>query len=284
MKNTFLLLFAVLPALWAATAAAERVDVSELQRALAELGYEPGPVNGKWGVETRGALFQFQRDNGFGTSLDVDQDQRQLLGMVTPNAPAPEREIVDLEPDTQTPIVGDIDTAMRLYGHLASHIIFKSFREQAMMNIVTTASNPAVVTLVPPDPLKGYPNIFVLTDARIETSGVHLSAEKLRHKAGAAPDLELFMTPEAQDNAPDRLCDGLSAATTGTDRTHICIVSGQLFFGGTFKLGDNIVSCREGVMTVSNANRDQVFEPGSVCSVNGTPVRLSESGWSEVPT
>jgi hypothetical protein len=67
------------------------------------------------------------------------------------------------------------------------------------------------------------------------------------------------------------------------ERTHICIVSGQLAFGGTFKLGENIVSCREGTMTVTNANRDQVFAPGSACSVNGTPVRLSDTGWTEDP-
>ena len=268
---------------WSSAATAERIDVAALQRALAALGYQPGPVNGQWGVETRGALFQFQRDNGFGTSLDIDQQQLQLLGMLATAAPEPERGRIDLEPQSPTAIVGDLDATMRLYGQLASHVLFKRFRDQAGMTLVTTASNPAEITLVPPDPENGYANIFAFGEERFETSGLHFTATDLRHKAGAAPDLAQFLDPGAQDTAPDRLCDGVSAETPGTERTHFCIVSGQFVFGGTFRLGENVVSCREGLLTVSNANRTQVFASGSACSVNGNPVRLSEAGWREDP-
>lgn len=283
MNYVILLLFTLFPALWASTAAAQRVDVAELQRALANLGYQPGPVNGEWGVETRGALFQFQRENGFGTSLDIGPEQLQLLGMVSASAPEQGRAQVDLEPKSPTPIIGDLGTTMQLYGELASYIVFKAFRERAGMTIITTASNPAQITFVPPDPATGFDNIFVLGEARFETSGIRLAATKLKYKAGAAPDLTQFIAPGSQEEAPDRLCDTVSTDTSGEEQPYICIVSGQISFGGTFKLGEDIVSCREGAMTVSNANRAQLFAPGSACSVNGNPVRLTGTGWTEEP-
>jgi peptidoglycan hydrolase-like protein with peptidoglycan-binding domain len=280
MKYAFLLLFTVFPILWGTTATAQSVDVAELQRALAALGYQPGPVNGEWGVETRGALFQFQRDNGFGTSLDIGPEQLQLLGMAAPAAAASTFAAINLEPDSATPIVGDLDATMQLYGQLASHIIFKSFRDQARATIVTSASNPAEISLLPPDPGSLYANIFAFNGTSFEASGIHISATKLRYRAGAAPDLAVFTSPGSEAPAPDSLCDD---AAPGAERTHICIVSGQIAFGGTFRLGDNIVSCREGTLTVTNANRDQVFASGSICSVNGNPVRLSDTGWTEDP-
>lgn len=280
MKYAFLLLSTVFAVLGASAAIAQRVDVAELQRALAALGYQPGPVNGEWGVETRGALFQFQRDNGFGTSLDIGPEQLRLLGMLAPPPTTPTSPPIDLEPDSATPIVGDLDATMQLYGQLASHIIFKSFSDQARLTIVTTASNPAAITLLPPDPESQYADIFALNGESFETSGIHLSASELRHKKGFAPDLADVTSPGSETPAPDRLCDDV---TPGAARTHTCIVSGQIGFGGTFKLGENIVSCREGSMTVTNANRDQVFAPGALCSVNGNPVRLSDTGWIEEP-
>ncbi|KJS03284.1 MAG: hypothetical protein VR65_02665 [Desulfobulbaceae bacterium BRH_c16a] len=39
------------------------IDVKELQKALADAGYNPGPIDGLMGKKTRAALTRFQKDN-----------------------------------------------------------------------------------------------------------------------------------------------------------------------------------------------------------------------------
>jgi hypothetical protein len=39
-------------------------DVKKLQEALKKLGYDPGPIDGKWGEKTKAALKKFQKDHG----------------------------------------------------------------------------------------------------------------------------------------------------------------------------------------------------------------------------
>ena len=39
-------------------------DVRKLQHALTQLGYEPGPIDGVFGSQTKAALMTFQRDKG----------------------------------------------------------------------------------------------------------------------------------------------------------------------------------------------------------------------------
>ncbi|SET48239.1 peptidoglycan-binding protein [Oceanicella actignis] len=48
----------------AARSGADRATVARIQAQLAELGYDPGPVDGAMGPRTRRAIIAFQRDNG----------------------------------------------------------------------------------------------------------------------------------------------------------------------------------------------------------------------------
>jgi hypothetical protein len=51
-----------------------RPTVAETQRLLAGLGYDPGPVNGVLGSQTRQAIEAFQRNNGLGTDGRMTRD------------------------------------------------------------------------------------------------------------------------------------------------------------------------------------------------------------------
>jgi len=58
----------------------KKVTVKELQQALAKAGYQPGPVDGRMGPKTRGALQRFQQAKGITGTGDIDWETLQLLG------------------------------------------------------------------------------------------------------------------------------------------------------------------------------------------------------------
>ena len=53
--------------------------VSEAQLQLKKKGYEPGPIDGIWGPQTRGALEKFQNDNGLAVTGELNPETRALL-------------------------------------------------------------------------------------------------------------------------------------------------------------------------------------------------------------
>ncbi|WP_170201823.1 L,D-transpeptidase family protein [Actinocorallia herbida] len=54
-------------------------DVRVLQRRLKELGYAPGRVNGRYGKETRSAVWAFQKVNGIKPSARIGAKTRRAL-------------------------------------------------------------------------------------------------------------------------------------------------------------------------------------------------------------
>ena len=48
---------------------------------LTDLGYTPGPVDGKWGKKTEAALKQFQQAQGLSVTGTVDEATAQKLGL-----------------------------------------------------------------------------------------------------------------------------------------------------------------------------------------------------------
>ena len=53
-------------------APAKPVDtVTRVQVGLAELGYEPGAINGQLGQQTRNAILKFERDRGIAPTGDI---------------------------------------------------------------------------------------------------------------------------------------------------------------------------------------------------------------------
>ncbi|EKD39257.1 MAG: peptidoglycan binding protein, partial [uncultured bacterium] len=55
--------------------------VKKAQQALADAGYNPGPVDGKIGVRTRSALIEFQQMKGISDSGELDQATLMALGL-----------------------------------------------------------------------------------------------------------------------------------------------------------------------------------------------------------
>jgi peptidoglycan hydrolase-like protein with peptidoglycan-binding domain len=62
-----------------AAPAAAPMSVKELQEALTELGYAPGPIDGKPGPKTREALKQFQKSAGLPATGVLDAETTQRL-------------------------------------------------------------------------------------------------------------------------------------------------------------------------------------------------------------
>ncbi|WP_367718305.1 peptidoglycan-binding protein [Nitratireductor sp. GISD-1A_MAKvit] len=56
-----------------------RRDVREVQSLLAQLGYDPGPVDGLMGRRTRDAIIAFERDTGLATRGEVNSNLLRLL-------------------------------------------------------------------------------------------------------------------------------------------------------------------------------------------------------------
>ncbi len=53
--------------------------VCQFQSRLKELGYDPGPIDGKWGPLTQKAVRTFQKDKGIHVTGDLDKGSRELL-------------------------------------------------------------------------------------------------------------------------------------------------------------------------------------------------------------
>jgi peptidoglycan hydrolase-like protein with peptidoglycan-binding domain len=62
--------------------------VSDVQRKLRTLGYDPGPVNGDFGAKTQAALAQFQLSSNIPVSGSLDQATLAELGVERPTAGA----------------------------------------------------------------------------------------------------------------------------------------------------------------------------------------------------
>lgn len=56
-----------------------RLNVKQIQAALKNAGYNPGPVDGRIGAQTREAIKAFQKDNGLKPDGIVGKRTRQLL-------------------------------------------------------------------------------------------------------------------------------------------------------------------------------------------------------------
>ncbi|MGZ5002034.1 MAG: peptidoglycan-binding domain-containing protein [Chthoniobacterales bacterium] len=55
--------------------------IADVQNALAQAGYDPGPVDGSYGPATRDALLRYQTDNGLPRSGEIDQATMESLGL-----------------------------------------------------------------------------------------------------------------------------------------------------------------------------------------------------------
>lgn len=56
-------------------------EVYQAQKALKELGYDPGPVGGIWGKETESAVKHFQVDKGLPVTGQLDDQTKEKLGI-----------------------------------------------------------------------------------------------------------------------------------------------------------------------------------------------------------
>lgn len=69
---------------------ASGATVSDLQQKLKDAGFDPGPIDGKFGAQTREALLKFQQSKGIGVDGIVGPETRAaLLGEPLPPKPTP---------------------------------------------------------------------------------------------------------------------------------------------------------------------------------------------------
>jgi peptidoglycan hydrolase-like protein with peptidoglycan-binding domain len=59
--------------------------VRAVQQALNDKGFNPGPIDGKWGPRTQAALAKFQKAQGITASRKLDDQTLAALGVNTPN-------------------------------------------------------------------------------------------------------------------------------------------------------------------------------------------------------
>ncbi|OGW49164.1 MAG: hypothetical protein A2078_04325 [Nitrospirae bacterium GWC2_57_9] len=55
--------------------------VKQVQQALSNQGFDPGPADGKWGSKSQGALKKFQQSQGMQASGQLDQQTLASLGV-----------------------------------------------------------------------------------------------------------------------------------------------------------------------------------------------------------
>lgn len=63
------------------TASSYSLEVYEAQKALKELGYDPGPVDGIWGKSTESVIKHFQVDKGLPVTGQLDEQTKKKLGI-----------------------------------------------------------------------------------------------------------------------------------------------------------------------------------------------------------
>jgi peptidoglycan hydrolase-like protein with peptidoglycan-binding domain len=68
---------------------ASGLDVKHLQETLKAKGYDPGPIDGHLGAQTRTALSEYQKANGLPTTGHVDAATAQKLGVGEESEAAP---------------------------------------------------------------------------------------------------------------------------------------------------------------------------------------------------
>ena len=56
-------------------------DLMQVQGRLKELGHDPGPIDGRFGLQTRTALKSFQTDYGLTATGAIDTETRAALGL-----------------------------------------------------------------------------------------------------------------------------------------------------------------------------------------------------------
>jgi peptidoglycan hydrolase-like protein with peptidoglycan-binding domain len=52
-----------------------------VQRRLKDLGHDPGPIDGRLGLQTKGALKAFQTDYGLAPTGKIDAETRAALAL-----------------------------------------------------------------------------------------------------------------------------------------------------------------------------------------------------------
>lgn len=66
---------------WRNSSRAGDATVTQVQRALKQRGYYSGPVDGEAGAGTRGAIRDFRREKGMGSSVKIDPPLVRALGL-----------------------------------------------------------------------------------------------------------------------------------------------------------------------------------------------------------
>jgi peptidoglycan hydrolase-like protein with peptidoglycan-binding domain len=56
-------------------------DLIRVQRRLKELGHDPGPIDGRFGAQTKAAVKAFQSDYGLVATGEIDAETRAALGL-----------------------------------------------------------------------------------------------------------------------------------------------------------------------------------------------------------
>jgi peptidoglycan hydrolase-like protein with peptidoglycan-binding domain len=56
-------------------------DLMRVQRRLKDLGHDPGPIDGRLGLQTKGALKAFQTDYGLAPTGKIDAETRAALAL-----------------------------------------------------------------------------------------------------------------------------------------------------------------------------------------------------------
>ena len=77
-------------AVWSLNTFAAKYDpiVEQVQKKLTELGYDPGPVDGKMGKKTAAAIKSFQKDNNLSETGKIDEATLAKFGLKAPKAEA----------------------------------------------------------------------------------------------------------------------------------------------------------------------------------------------------
>lgn len=115
-RLSIIVLLSVCCVVWSFSVLAVQYDplVEQAQKALTELGYNPGQIDGKMGNKTAAAIQKFQQSAGLSVTGELDQPTQEKLGLIEPPAaPKPEPPKTPpaarfTNPDGTIPIAGDV--------------------------------------------------------------------------------------------------------------------------------------------------------------------------------